>query len=842
MTNHWIDISNADAIMIIGSNAAENHPMSMKWVNKARADNGAKVINVDPRFTRTSAVSDVYCRLRSGTDIAFIGGILHAVLTEMEASPDNYNMNYVLNYTNARFKTADGFEFDVDAGAFSDKATTWKYSVDENGAPIVLDAADVWDPASGSVLAAMKKHYERYTVDAVCAVTGSDPVAYQEVIDTYKATGAPGKSGTIMYAMGTTQHTYGTQNVRSYAVLQLLLGNTGVAGGGINALRGESNVQGSTDHCLLFHILPGYLGTPKATQTTLGVEDFGGDVGIQAMTKNIIKGLLADGTLLEEDLPEEYAASYCYTKAPGTPTFAEGSFPGGGGSINWWQHYPKYMVSMLKAFYHDAATIDNEFGYQWLPKLNPGSNYSHMSLFEAMYNGDMPGFFAWGQNPAVGGPSALKEREALAKLDWLVTVELWETETAAFWKAPDVDPASINTEVWLLPAASSVEKEGSVTNSGRWGQWRYKAVEPSGEAKDDLWIITQLVDKIQALYDGGGVFPDPIVNLDWSYGPKDHPDAALVAKEINGWGYADGKQKFSFGQLAYDGSTCSGNWLYCGSYVEAENDAINPNRLAKRSKEGNTDIGLYPNWSWCWPVNRRIIYNRASVDLDGQPYDAADAVVTFDAGTGKYVGDVSDGGGLPGDKLPFIMKPEGVGRLFGFGRADGPFPEHFEPWESPLDANPFNASMLTPYAHVYPEGYAPKGNNTDFPYVATTYRVTEHWQAGAMTRNLPWLAEAMPECFIEVSKELAEEKGIANGDNVKITSARGEMEAKAVVTVRFKPFDVAGKTVHEVGIPWHWGFQGIAKGHSANRLTPNIGDCNTRIPEFKAFLCNITKA
>jgi len=839
MTNHWIDIANSDAIMIIGSNAAENHPMSMKWVNEARKENGAKLINVDPRFTRTSAVADIFCRLRSGTDIAFIGGIIHAVLTDMEANPGNYNMTYVLNYTNARFQVADGFEFDDVAGAFSDKATTWGYAKDVDGNPLVVAEADVWKPESKSVLNAMKVHYSRYDVDTVCGVTGADKTVYQEVIDTYKATGAAGKSGTIMYAMGTTQHTYGTQNVRSYAVLQLLLGNTGVAGGGINALRGESNVQGSTDHCLLFHILPGYLGTPKASFTSLGVHDFGGDVGIQALTKNIIKGLLADDSIVEGDLPAGYESSYCYKKAPGTPSFAVDSFPGAGGSINWWQHYPKYLVSLLKAFYHDEAKIENEFGYHWLPKLDDGTNYSHISLFEHMYNGNMEGFFAWGQNPAVGGPSSLKEREALAKLKWLVTVELWETETAAFWKDPEVDPADIDTEVWLLPAASSVEKEGSITNSGRWAQWRYKAVEPPGDAKDDLWIMTQLVTRLQTLYEAGGTFPDPITKLSWEYGPIDHPDPKLVAMEINGWDYGTQKQLVSFGKLKFDGSTCSGNWLYCGSYVEDADDAINGNRMAKTSEVGNTPINIYPNWSWCWPVNRRIIYNRASVDLDGAPFDADDAVVTWN-GTG-YDGDVPDGGGLPGDKLPFIMKPEGVARLFGFGRADGPFPEHFEPWESPLDANPLNASMLTPYAHVYPEAYAPHGDKADYPYVCTTYRVTEHWQAGAMTRNLSWLVEAMPEVFIELSKELAEEKGIAGGDTVEISTARGKMEAKAVVTARFKPFEVDGKTIHQVGIPWHWGFQGLSKGHSANRLTPNIGDCNTRIPEFKAFLCDITK-
>jgi len=840
MTNHWIDIGNADVILIMGSNAAENHPMSMRWVNKAR-EKGATLIHVDPRFTRTSAVADIYCSLRSGTDIAFLGGMIHYILADMEANPDKYNMDYVLNYTNARFKVADGFKFDVANGQFSDKATTWAYSKDANGAPIVVAPGDVWKAESGSVLSAMKAHYARYDVDTVCKVTGSDKATYQKVIEIYAATGAKNKAGTILYAMGTTQHTYGTQNVRAYTLVQLLLGNVGNAGGGINAMRGESNVQGSTDYALLFGNLPGYLATPTANLTTLGIHDFGGTVGVQALTPPNIKALLAAGSIVDADLPAGYADSYLYKKVAGTPGFPAGTFPGAGGAVNWWQNYPKYMVSLLKAYYHENATLQNEFGYHWLPKLDGATDYSWLSMFNTMYAGKMKGLISFGQNPAVGGPSSLKVRDALAKLEWMVTVELWETESAAFFKDPETDPSKIQTECWLLPAASSVEKEGSVSNSGRWGQWRYKAVEPPGEAEDDLWVITQLVAKLKEAYAGGGVFPDPITKLSWNYGSAEHPEAALVAKEINGWDYATGKQINGFANLKWDGSTCSGCWIYCGSFVDPADDAINPNRMAKRSKDGNTSINIYPNWAWSWPVNRRIIYNRASVGCDGMPFDPDRAVVTWN-GVDKYTGDVADGGGLPCDKLPFIMVVEGVGRLFGFGRTDGPFPEHYEPWETPMAENLLNGKLSTPYAFVYPEEYAPHGTPDKYPIVCTTYRVTEHWQAGGMTRSLPWLVEAMPEVFIELSNELAADKGIAGGDAVEIESARGKMKAKAIVTGRLKPFKVDGKTVHEVGIPWHWGFQGLAKGDSANRLAPNIGDCNTRIPEYKAFLCNIKKA
>ncbi|MFQ6092033.1 MAG: molybdopterin dinucleotide binding domain-containing protein, partial [bacterium] len=512
-------------------------------------------------------------------------------------------------------------------------------------------------------------------------------------------------------------------------------------------------------------------------------------------------------------------------------------------SANWWGNYAKYSVSLLKSFYGDNAQPDNEFGYQYLPKLDDGENYSWISLFEAMYGGKIKGFFAWGQNPAVSGPNANMTREALGKLDWMVNVNLWETETGAFWKRPGADPKKIKTEVFLLPCAASMEKEGSITNSGRWSQWRYRAVDPPGEAKPDSEIIHELYVRLKRLYEKeGGAFPDPITKLKWDYAKGGQVDIHAVAKEINGYDLKTGKLLPSFVKLKDDGSTSSGNWLYCASYTEKGNMA------ARRSPEDKSGVGLYSEWAWCWPVNRRIIYNRASVDKDGQPWDPEHPVIRW---TGeKWVGDVPDGGWPPmaeeaKTRYPFIMKPEGHARIFGMGRADGPFPEHYEPLECPTK-NLMSSVQLNPTSKRWDllgsdmDKYAavcdPK-----YPIVATTYRVSEHWQTGAMTRQQPWLAELQPEMFVEMSKELGEELQIKNGEWCTVESARGKVKAVAIVTDRFKPFKIGDTIVHEVGLPWCYGFMGLATGDSANVLVPNIGDANTMIQESKAFLVNVRK-
>ena len=783
MTNHWIDIKNADCIMIIGSNAAENHPISFRWVTKAM-ENGAKLISIDPRFTRTSARADIYASIRPGTDIAFINGVMNYIIEN-----NLYFREYLVDHTTAGYLVDPSFGFTdgLFTGYNPDKRMyakdTWKYQLDEAGIP--KKDPTLTDPQC--VFQLFKKHLSRYTLEKVSGITGCPAEMIVEVAKTYGATSAPEKSGTIMYAMGATQHTVGTQNVRTYAVLQLLLGNVGVAGGGINALRGESNVQGSTDYGILFHILPGYLKTPRVENQTLAH----------------------------------------YLEAT-TPKFNDPK------SLNWWSNTPKYIVSLLKAYWDDKAQKENEFCYQYLPKLS--ANCDHIAMFEAMYDGKIKGLMAMGQNPAVAGPNANKEKKALQKLDWLVAADLWETETAGFWAEPEVDPKTIKTEVFMLPAAASMEKEGSITNSGRWMQWRYAAVHPPGDAKSDLWMLDRIFKELKRLYaTEGGAFSDPILNLKWNYGEGEEPDVHLVAKEINGYDLTTGKLVPSFAKLMDDGTTSAGNWLYCASYTEDGNMA------ARRDlTDAPNNIGLYPKWSWCWPVNRRIIYNRASCDLQGNPYAPQKWVIKWNAEEKKWLGDVPDGGQPPGEKYSFIMRNEGHARLYGFGLADGPFPEHYEPLESPVK-NIMSSQQNNPTIKIWAGEMDAVSSPDKYPIIATTYRVTEHWQAGQMTRNNPWLVELMPDMFVEMSKTLAKAKGIKHGDKVRVWNVRGTITAYAVITDRFKPFKLNGKFYEHVGLPWHFGYKGLAKGCSANCLTPHVGDANTNIPEYKAFLCNVEK-
>ncbi len=826
MTNHWIDIKNADVILIMGSNAAENHPISFKWIMEAKS-RGAKLISVDPRFTRTSSKADLYAPIRSGSDIAFLNGMLNYIIQN-----NLYDEFYIRNYTNAPFLVNPAFKMPGDLdGVFSgydpgkrryDKRA-WAFQTDENG--IIRKDRSLNDPMC--VFQLLKKHVSRYTPELVESITGTPKKTLLEVYRTYAGTGGPRKAGTILYAMGWTQHTTGTQTIRNMAIIQLMLGNMGMAGGGVNALRGESNVQGSTDHCLLFHILPGYLKTPRASDTTLGL----------------------------------YNSRY-------TPTTREPY------SANWWGNYPKYSVSLLKAHYGENAAAENEFGYSWLPKLDDAQNASWLMIFDEMMKDRFQGFFAWGQNPACSGSNAGKVRKALSHLDWMVNVNLFDNETGSFWRGPGMNPEEIRTEVFQLPCAASVEKEGSITNSGRWAQWRYKAAEPPGEARADSWIINELYFRVKQLYEKeGGAFPDPITKLSWDYGYKDpngkirNLDIHAVAREINGYFLTDveikgkrfrkGSLVPSFGYLQDDGSTSSGNWLYCGSYTEAGN------RMARRSGKDPTGLGLFPEWAWCWPVNRRILYNRASVDPEGRPRNPEKPVIYWNGR--KWVGDVPDGGWPPladleKTKLPFIMKPGGVAHIFGPGRADGPFPEHYEPLECPIRSNPLSKThRLNPAARLFfpvegghetprKEGGTPEDIfatcDLRYPYVATTYRVTEHWQTGVLTRHQPWQLELQPQNFVELSRELAEKKGIRKGDPVIVSSARGRVRAIAIVTGRFRPFRIQNTTVHQVGLPWCFGWQYPEDGSgfdSSNLLTPSIGDANTMIPETKAFMVNIEK-
>jgi len=789
MTNHYIDFRNADVILNMGGNVAENHPVSFKWIQAAK-EKGAIFIHVDPRYTRTSTKADIFVRLRSGTDIAFLGAMIKYIL-------DNnlYDEFYVKNYTNASFivNPKYGFNDGLFSGFDSNKraydASTWALEKDDKGIP----KGDMYLQDPRCVLQLLKKHYSRYTMQKVTEITGTPAADLEKVFKAYASTGAPDKAGTVLYAMGWTQHTVGVQNIRTMSIIQSLLGNMGIAGGGVNALRGESNVQGSTDAGLLYNIWPAYLPTPQAHLTTL-----------------------AD-----------------YNKT--TPASQDPR------SVNWWKNRPKYLASFLKSTFGDKANKENDFGYSWMPKLDQGQDASWLNLFDEMYKGAFTGFFAWGMNPACSSANAGKVRQAMAKLDWMVNVNVFDSETGSFWKGPGMDPKKIKTEVFQLPCAASMEKEGSISNSGRWMQWRYKASNPPGDAKPDGDIMYELFQKVQALYKKDkGAFPEPILNLKWDYETNGHFDIHKVAKEINGYDLTTGKLMANFVGLKDDGTTSCGSWIYSGSYTEAGNMA------ARRKKTDPTGLGLYPEWSWCWPLNRRIIYNRASVDLDGNPRDPKRPLLKWDSAGKTWVGDVPDNAVPPmgtTGAYPFIMKPDGVASLFGPGLKDGPFPEHYEPLECPIEKNLMSNQRINPVIKIF-EGDLDKFAtcNPKYPFVCSTYRVTEHWQTGVLTRWLPWLIEAEPQMFCEMSLELAKLKEIKNGDKVTVETSRGKLEAVAIVTSRLVPFQIAGQTVHQIGIPWHYGWiHPKDGGDSANLLTPTVGDPNTMIPESKAFMANVSK-
>ena len=799
MTNHWIDIKNTDCALIMGSNAAEHHPICFKWVMKAKEERGATIVHVDPKFSRTSARSDFHVPLRSGTDIAFLGGMIKYILDN-----NKFFKEYVTEYTNASFIVGPKFSFNN--GLFSgynpqlktyDKSY-WAFDVDANGVP----KKDKTLSNARCVFQLLKRHYSRYDISRVSQITG---VSVENLLKVYKAfsdTGKPNKAGTVMYALGWTQHTVGVQNIRTSAIIQLLLGNIGVAGGGINALRGEPNVQGSTDHCILYHILPGYLPLPRASLSTL-----------------------AD-----------------YNKA-NTPVSKDPM------SANWWQNRPKYMASLLKAWFGEAATRENGFGYDWLPKgdvpkgLEKG-DYSVMWIFDRMYKGKIKGGSIWATNPAQSVPNTNKVRKALANLDWLYFAEIHGNETTDFWHGPGVDPKKVKTEVFLFPSCHRAEKEGSISNSGRWALWHNKAVDPMGDSKSMGQIMIEIVNELIDLYKkNDGVFKEPLVNLNW----PDEYDAEDIAKAINGYytsGPNDGDQVNSFTDLADDGSTACMNWLYCGSFTEEGN------KMKKRDLSQTTlqaKIGLYPNFSWCWPVNRRVLYNRASVDRNGQPWDPERTVIKWNGE--KWEGDVPDGGWPPlassgKSRSPFIMTKEGYSQLFGPGRAEGPFSEHYEPVETPVSYHPFSGQLNNPCAKIMDSDMDKRAVPADsrYPIVLTTYSLTEHWCGGGETRNVPSLLEAEPQLYVEMSKELAAEKGIKNGDPVIVESARGRVEAVAMVTVRMTPFIIQGKKVHEIGMPFAFGWTKPGVGDATNRLCIAAGDPNTTIPEYKACCVNLRKA
>ncbi len=801
MTNHWIDLKNSDVFLIQGSNAAEHHPISFKWVLRAQ-ERGAKIINVDPRFTRTSAKADIYARLRPGTDIAFLGGMIKYILEN-----EKYFKEYVVSYTNAPYLVGDAFDFNDGLFSGYDAATRkydkskWAFQFNDDGTP--KTDPTLQDPRC--VFQLLKKHYSRYTLEKVADITGTPRKDLLSVYETFASTGVRNRAGTIMYALGQTQHTTAVQNIRTMAMVQLLLGNIGICGGGVNALRGEPNVQGSTDFALLYHYLPGYMAAPRASQAAL--------------------------------------ADYLKTNTPMTKVAS---------SVNWWQNYPKYIVSLLKTWFGDSATPDNDFGFGWLPKLDDSQNAACLNMIDNMYNGKVKGYITAGTDPAVSMPNAHKLRKAMKNLDWLVHVNIFDNETASFWKGPGMNPAEIKTEVFLLPAAASVEKDGSQSNSGRMMQWNYRAAPPLGDAIPVGDVFYRIMARVKELYrKEGGVVPEAILNLNWDYAEADGWSALKTAKAINGYFLADttvGTNSFKKGEmvpgfpnLQADGSTSCGMWLFCGAFTRD-----GKNLMIRRGKEDPTGLGLYPNWSYTWPMNRRIIYNRASVDLNGNPWNPDKPLVKWE--NGAWVGDIIDGGGPPpgleGGKLPFIMKPDGVASLYGPGLADGPFPEQYEPFEGPFAKNMMSSQRNSPIIKIF-AGEMDKVANADekYPIVMTTYSCTEHWCSGAITRWQPTLIEMMPEAYVELSEELAAEKGIKNGDRVILESVRGEVNVVAVVTKRFKPVTCGGKTIHILGSTFNYGWLFPKNcGDTINLLTTNVGDGNSMTPEYKACMVNVKKA
>jgi len=783
MTNHWKDIKNADVVLVMGANPAENHPCGFKWALEARERRGAKIVSVDPRYTRTSAVADQFLQIRPGSDIAMLGGFIrHALENNL------YHRDYVVEHTNASFLVREDFGFadglfsgyDEAAGGY-DK-TSWDYERGADG----FAKTDRTLEHPRSVFQLLKQHYSRYTPEVVAQIAGCSKEDFLAIADTVCSTGRADRVGTIMYAVGWTMHTVGSQIIRTAAIMQLLLGNIGRPGGGINALRGHANVQGATDHAIVAGILPGYLKVPTPAQATL--KDH-----------------------LEQSTPKPVAPN----------------------SMNYWGNYPKFFVSQMKSWFGANASKENDFGYAYLGKQDGDATW--LTIWDRAYQGKMEGLVTLGFNPLLAGPDSNRLAEAMGKLRWMVVIDPFMLDSAEFWKAPGAAPAKIDTEVLYLPSTHWVERDGSFTNSGRWAQWKEAAVDPPPYVRSDTWILSELFWRMKEAYaKEGGAYPEPITATAWNYRNPRLPTLTELAGEINGYDLGAGTLLSSFGQLKDDGTTSSGNWLYCGSFTEAGN------LMARRDTADPGGLGMHHGWAWNWPLNRRVLYNRASADAQGRPWDPQRPGIQWN-GT-KWVGDVPDYGPTmpPGDKGAFIMTEEGVARLFTRGLKDGPFSEHYEPMESPSRNALHEKVAHNPAVARYGGVDATLATNGEFPYACTIYRVVE--REHFVTSNVPHLVETMPDFFVELPVELAAEKGIANGGRVRVRSKRGEVTGTAIVTRRIKPLTVDGKTTYTVGIPVHWGFVGITKGSLANNLSPFVGDANTRCPEFKSFLVDVEKA
>jgi formate dehydrogenase major subunit len=868
------DLKRSDCIVIQGSNMAENHPVAFRWVIEARR-RGATVIHVDPRFTRTSAMANIYAPIRPGTDIAFLGGLIRYAIEN-----DRYFHDYVVNYTNAATIINEDYEDTEDLdGIFSgllefngepingfeyqyDKET-WQYEgfpttragrqadseeageAGENGTGSDAEAGEYYENAPDGppfddlveylrseglpeedpslehercVFQIVRRHFSRYTPEMVERITGCPQDKFLEVADALTSASGADRTAAFCYAVAWTQHTKGVQMIGCAALLQMLLGNIGRPGGGIVALRGHATIQGSTDVPTLYHSIHGYMAHPSALE------------------------------------PHESLKNYLVSEMQPT---------------GYWGNMAKFLVSYMKSMYGESATEENGWGWDWHPKIT--GDFSHMASMVRMARGEIEGFFCMGQNPATSLNGRF-ERAAMRNLKWLVVKDIFETETAAFWYAApevqngEVSPEEIDTEVFFIPSAAVGEMSGSFTNTQRWVQWHEKAADPPGDCRSDEWFTHQLALRLKQLYaDSDDPRDEGIQNLLWDFDydegeyPDDtriggEPDTEKILKEINGyWTDEPERHLTSFSELEDDGSTTCASWIYCGVFPSPDE-----NKTRNREADPEGTLGSHQGWAFSWPANRRIFYNRASADPDGEPWSEAKRWIWWDADEERWTGyDVPDfdenkppdaeadpeGIGLDAHSGtdPFIMMADGKGWLFTpSGMLDGPLPTHYESAESPIqnplyeqDKNPITKYWRTDGNELIQPG------DPNYPYVITTYRLTEHHLSGVMTRWLPWLAELQPEMFVEISEELAQIKGIQNTGWARVTTPRGSIRVKALVTRRLQPLVIDGQIVHHVGMPFHWGYMGVVTGEAANDLTALVGDPNVAIHEAKSFMCNV---
>jgi len=829
------DLANSDCIVVMGSNMAENHPIAFRFVVEAK-QRGATVIHVDPRFTRTSALADIHAPIRSGSDIAFLGGIIRHILEN-----DLWFRDFALNYTNLAHIIEDGYEdaeqgdgifsgFEEASGTY--KHDTWQYKGKVVPSSIAEHRVQTKGKGDGEsqgmsdspppedrtlqhpncVYQIMRRHYARYTPEMVERVTGCPKETFLKVADALARNSGRDRTGAFCYAVGWTHHTVGVQIIRAATIIQGLLGNVGRPGGGILALRGHTSIQGSTDIPTLYNMLPTYLPQPNVFHEHATFEQF-----------------------LKVETPE----------------------------TGWWHNLPKYMISLLKAWYGEESRADNEWGYQFVPKLT--GDVSQLPMTLAMNDGLIKGQFMLGQNPAVGAVNSELVERGFAKLEWMVVRDFALTETANFWKnghrvrKGEVRPEEIGTEVFFLPTALAGEKDGTVTNTSRLVQWHDVVCEAPGDSRSDLWFIYHLGRRLKELYADSKAPRDRAIQaLTWDYplrGPRQEPDAEAVLREINGYTVADRKQIDSFQKLKDDGSTACGGWMYCGVYPA---EGVNKSRSRVPDKPGGP--GSHADWAFAWPANRRTLYNRASADPEGRPWSERKKMIWWDEAKGEWTGtDVPDftkdlrpdyrpdwskhpkGMEALSGADPFIMEADGKCMLFvPSGLKDGPLPTHYEPIESPV-RNPLYGRQMNPAAHLWQrpgnELHAPEDPN--YPYILTTYRLTELHCGGIISRVAPHTAELQPEAFVEIPPELARALGIRHLDWTVLSTLRGAIEVRALVTERIRPFTVAGRTVYQVGMPWVFGWEGYARGDVANVLLAITGDANTSIHSTKAITCNL---